>query len=208
MSADPDLLATWARGWSLTRGVAAPVRDRGAWRIDVGWPDQVARFVYADAGGTVAERAEEITTSFVFLKVCAEAEAVRPLLPEAWGLQPPGFLMTLNGPMAARTTHPGVATVLEPLGAATLCRAMEGEREVARGRAVMVDGRIVYDRISVDPGHRRRGLGGLVMRTLEAAMRERGGRDGVLVATADGRALYQSLGWTLHSPYTTAVIPG
>lgn len=45
------------------------------------------------------------------------------------------------------------------------------------------------------------------MMKLEAIGREKGAVRGVLVATPDGRALYESLGWELHSPYTTAVIP-
>jgi hypothetical protein len=28
----------------------------------------------------------------------------------------------------------------------------------------------------------------------------------ILVATEDGRALYNALGWALHSPYTSAAI--
>ncbi|CAN5219449.1 hypothetical protein BH10PSE2_BH10PSE2_12520 [soil metagenome] len=36
MSADPELLAVWTRGWALTRGVTVPTRDDGGWRIEVG----------------------------------------------------------------------------------------------------------------------------------------------------------------------------
>jgi hypothetical protein len=46
------------------------------------------------------------------------------------------------------------------------------------------------------------------MKALEAIARKAGATQGVLVATSDGRALYEALGWQLHSLYTTAVIPG
>jgi hypothetical protein len=29
----------------------------------------------------------------------------------------------------------------------------------------------------------------------------------VLVATPDGRALYETMGWSVHSPYATVFIP-
>lgn len=207
MAADPDLLATWTRGWALTRGAAPPVRDDGGWRIEVGAPDQIRRFVHADIGDALARRATAIAEPRVFLKICAEAAAVRPLLPDRWVLRPPGFMMTLNGPMAGsdeamaegrlafRREGPVLfCTITDPAGA-----------ETARGRAVRVGHHVIYDRIAVEPAFRRRGLGGRVMRALEAEM---GAGPGVLVATEDGRALYRSLGWIRHASYTTAVIPG
>jgi GNAT superfamily N-acetyltransferase len=80
--------------------------------------------------------------------------------------------------------------------------------EAARGRVTVVEDRIIFDRIATAPAHQRRGLASTLMRQLEAIGRDQGGRDGVLVATEAGRALYERLGWRLHAPYTTAVIPG
>lgn len=209
MSADPELLAVWTRGWSLTRGAPPPVLDAGAWRVDVGQPEQVARYVYAEAGEAVRDRARRIREPHVFLKVCADAETVRPLLDARWAVQPPGFVMTLAGSMGPAEAAPDDYRLeIEP-GPAVFVRliAADGE-EAARGLAAVVEGRIIFDRIITAPEHQRRGLGSRVMRTLEAIGREQGGREGVLVATEAGRALYERLGWRLHSPYTTAVIPG
>lgn len=70
---------------------------------------------------------------------------------------------------------------------------------------MILDDHVIYDRIAVEPGHRRRGPGGPVMRALEEAAGAIG--KGVLVATEDDQALYRTLAWRLHSPYATAVIP-
>lgn len=208
MSADPDLLATWTRGWALTRGVPPPVQDDGGWRIEVGQDDQLRRYVFADVGDAVLRRAAAVSEPRIFLKVCAEAAAVRALLPHGWSLRPPGFLMTLDGAMSEGPRLPkGYTTKLSREGVVTFCSIRDASgAEAARGRFVIVDGRVVYDRIAVEPDHRRLGLGSHVMRSLETA--GGGPRRAVLVATEAGQALYRTLGWRLHSPYTTAVIPG
>ena len=208
MSADPELLATWVRGWALTRSAPAPVRDGSAWRIDVGQPDQIARYVHADAGEAVREQAAAIRDPYVFLKICAGAEVVQPLLEARWVIQPPGFMMTLAGTMGRPETPAGYRFEVEP-GPVTFVRLLDamGE-EAARGRVTVVEDRIIFDRIATAPDHQRRGLASALMRELEAVGRARGGREGVLVATEAGRALYDRLGWRLHTLYTTAVIPG
>lgn len=205
MSADPGLLALWTRGWALTRGVSPPVWDDGGWRIEVGEPDQVRRYVHADADAAVARRAALIDQPNVFLKVCADEATTMACLPHGWSARPPGFMMTLSGPMASGGAEvDGYTVSLERRGAVLHCLLFAGDVEAARGRVVVIDGAVaVYDRIAVDPGHRRRGLGRRVMLALE---REAAIRDGVLVATTEGRALYASLGWALHSHYTTAVL--
>ncbi|GAA0641502.1 GNAT family N-acetyltransferase [Brevundimonas lenta] len=209
MSVDPELLAIWIRGWAVTRGVQAPVRDDGAWRVDVGQPDQIARYVYADPGEALRSRATAIRVPHVFLKVCAGADVVRPFLDERWAVQPPGFMMTLAGTMGPPEDAPaGYRLELEP-GPVSFARFLTGDgEEAACGRVAVVEERIIFDRILTAPEHGRRGLGSRLMRILETVGRERGGRDGVLVATEAGRALYERLGWELHAPYTTAVIPG
>lgn len=208
MSADSELLAIWVRGWARTRGTEAPVRDGEAWRIDVNQPDQIARYVYADACQAVATRAAAIRDPFILLKVCADAEVVRPLLDVRWAIQPPGFMMTLAGSMGSPQTPAGYRFEVEP-GPVTFVRLLDAAgEEAARGRVTVVEDRIIFDRIATAAAHQRRGLASAMMRELKAIGRARGGDDGVLVATEAGRALYERLGWRLHAPYTTAVIPG
>jgi GNAT superfamily N-acetyltransferase len=63
----------------------------------------------------------------------------------------------------------------------------------------------VYDRIVTAPEHRRRGLGRALMHALGAARRSASSTQ-VLVATAEGMALYGTLGWELRSLFTTAAV--
>jgi len=63
----------------------------------------------------------------------------------------------------------------------------------------------VYDRIATEPEHRRKGLGSAVMLALRERRRDKGAAE-LLVATAEGQALYASLGWRTLSPYATAYI--
>lgn len=66
----------------------------------------------------------------------------------------------------------------------------------ARGRVAAVDHYAVFDRIWTSPDFRRRGLGSLVMRYLASLVLEHDVEEGLLVASADGQALYGHLGWT------------
>ncbi|QTC91028.1 GNAT family N-acetyltransferase [Brevundimonas goettingensis] len=211
MSADSELLALWTRGWALTRGVEPPAWDDGGWRVEVGAEDQMRRYVFAEAGEALARRAETITEAHVFLKVCAGEATARPLLPARWTLRPPGFLMTLDGAMAIGPDRDEgyrveIGPDVRPGGPVVFCTVRDASgAEAGCGRAVIVDDRVVYDRILVEPAHQRRGLGGRIMRALETATGSLG--KGALVATEDGQALYRTLGWRTVSPYTTAVIP-
>lgn len=77
----------------------------------------------------------------------------------------------------------------------------------ASGHAAEAAGVFIYDRIETAPEHRRRGLGGIVMNALNAHRKSTNAPE-LLVATEDGRRLYASLGWTVLSPYSTAVTAG
>jgi len=66
----------------------------------------------------------------------------------------------------------------------------------ARGRVAAVEGYAVFDRIWTSPDFRRQGLGSLVMRYLASLALEHDVEQGLLVASADGQALYGHLGWT------------
>jgi GNAT superfamily N-acetyltransferase len=74
------------------------------------------------------------------------------------------------------------------------------------GRVVIVDDLSVYDRILTDNQHQRKGLASFLMKELEKIAISHGVFKNLLVATEEGKSLYQSLGWEMYSLYTSIVI--
>ncbi len=209
MTADPHILATWVKGWTIARETTPPVADHGGLRVDVGWPAQKVRYVFPALSPAISELASTIDEPWVFLKACTTADALQPLLPARWIIQRPGFLMVRPRPRISESALPEGYMLEVATGTITIVRVLAPDRIVAAtGHMVVVDGFVIYDRIETHPEHRRRGLARVVMKLLEVIGEAYGARLGVLVATPDGRALYESLGWELYAPYTTAVIPG
>lgn len=210
LRADARVVETWVRGWTLARETSAPVPDSGGWRVDVGWPEQRARYVFPALGEGVRRLGETITEPYVFLKACAPADALRSLLPPRWEMQRPRFMMMRDDvdPSASIALLDGYALEIDADRPVPVARIVDSGGEVASiGRLAMVGAFGIYDRIETHPDHRRQGLARTVMHALQTLARSRGATRGVLVATAEGRALYESLGWRLHSLYSTAVIP-
>lgn len=207
--ADLDLIARWADAWAISRGAAMPVARDGGLYIHVDQPDQVGRYLFArlDADA-IRPLATSIDRPLLYLKVCASADMVRPLLPPGWEIATPGYMMTaplsvmLDRPAAVPTEFEIRITCEHSITFAHIDDA-SGE-EAACGRIVAVDGLIVFDRIRTAEHYQRRGLGSAIMRALAAEARQSGIKDAMLCATPAGRELYTSLGWSLHSDYTTA----
>lgn len=209
MSVDPDLIATWAEAWAITRGVAPPVPYRGGHHIGVGAPDQRARYVFpALDAALLTELGRTITEPWTYLKVCAPPEAVRPLLPAQWQIRtPPTYMMAADLAPAPVELPDGHRLTIEPDGKMLVASIRADNLVVARGRLVIMDRMAVLDQIVTDEGHRRRGLGRAIMTALANAALESGMPFGFLSATEMGRALYETLGWRVVSPYASAVIP-
>jgi len=206
--ADPELVATWVRGWAISRGVAPPVPDHGGHRVEVGLPEQRRRFVFPALGPGLKDLARSIHDPWVLLKICAPAAAVRALLPARWTLQARAFMMVRPVNAAPSSTLPP-GYRLEYAGAApwlTATIVAEDGTCAASGGLALVQDHAIYDRIVTHEDHRRRGLGRVIMATLDRLAHENAGRHGVLVATPAGRELYTTLGWSVHAPYTSAFI--
>lgn len=70
-----------------------------------------------------------------------------------------------------------------------------GERVAAEGTIGILGEDATFDAVETTPGFQRRGLGRQVMATLTTYALESGARRGVLAASAQGRLLYEALGW-------------
>ena len=206
--ADPDLIARWADAWAISRGAAMPVPRDGGLYIHVDQPDQIGRYIFAQIDAeAIRPLAASIDRPLLYLKVCAPADAVRPLLPTGWEIAAPGYMMTaplsvMLDRSAAFPAEFGLRIMREDSITFAHIFDAAGE-EAARGRIVAVDGLIVFDRIRTADRYQRRGLGSAIMRALAAEARQSGIKDAMLCATPAGRELYRSLGWSLHSDYTT-----
>jgi GNAT superfamily N-acetyltransferase len=208
MAADPDLIALFVRGWAMTRGVAPPVAIPGGYHIHVGQPDQVARYVFpAFDPAALSALAAAIREPFVYLKVCEEPEKVRAVLPAPWIIrEPPTFMMTAALTLSSPALAAGYRLTIEDDGPVFRAQIETEGATVARGRIALLGDTVLFDQITTDEAHRRKGLGRALMQGLTNTALERGTPNGLLSATEMGRWLYESLGWTVHAPYTSAVI--
>ena len=206
---DPALLWGWLAGRSLARGLPRPVPDHGGMRVDTASPEEVRRYVFAGPDPRLAELAASIRTSRVFIKMCGSGEQLLALVPARWRLQPGGYFMTQAGMDGEpRMPGPGYRLEVAERDGVYMARIHAGDGSVAAsGYAVEHDGCFVFDRIDTHAAHRRRGLGRAIMSAL-GGMQQSHQANRVLVATEEGRALYEALGWKVVTAYSTVVIPG
>ncbi|GAA3536060.1 hypothetical protein GCM10022234_36030 [Aeromicrobium panaciterrae] len=80
-------------------------------------------------------------------------------------------------------------------GSSVTLRLETSDHVAAEGTVGVLDETAVFDAIETSPAFQRRGLGSCVMAMLTSYALDRGATDGVLAATAQGRALYEALGW-------------
>ncbi|MFC8797695.1 GNAT family N-acetyltransferase [Promicromonospora sp. NPDC057138] len=196
------LAREWVLGWAVSRGTAPPVEQAEGFRIDVGLPHHVARYVLLDADeAAVRKMAGSITVPNTWLKAFVAPEAVAPWLPPGWTAGPSTFLMATELRPSDVRAPEGYALTAETREGVTFVRVLSADGAVAaRGQIAPTGESAVVDMVETDPVHQRRGLGSLVMRALANDAVARGASTGVLGATAQGRALYEALGWRVHAP--------
>lgn len=96
----------------------------------------------------------------------------------------------------------------DKVGAIAFTRLIAGTGEVAASGQVAIDGSYAtFDQIETIKNHRRKGLGRCVMTALSNCAIDLGAKQGVLVATEAGAALYKALGWHMVSPVSAASVP-
>ncbi|WP_241656516.1 GNAT family N-acetyltransferase [Sphingomonas oligophenolica] len=200
-----SVIRDWATARSVARGLPVPVADHGGWRVDTRSPGEECRYFFAAPVPGLAALAATIDRPRVFIKLCDTREVLARLVPAGWVFEVDTWVME-GAPIARGGLAPGYR----------VDRTQEGERVEVRivaddgtfaasGYGGRASGVFAYDRIVTDDRHRRLGLGRAVMALLGEAASP--GDRHVLVATAMGRALYESIGWCVRSDYTTAFIP-
>lgn len=197
------------RGWALSRGKSAPDAIDGGWRVQVNEPDQIARYLFPQASEHVRRLTGATAPTLTPIKICATPDDVAPLLAPPWVIDRTAPMMAKGALQVSEApVGEGYAIVVTGAGDVLVGFAItDADDIVAGGRVALIDEVAVFDQIWTHEAHRRRRLGSAIMRTLENAAVTRGAQRGMLVATDAGCALYQTLGWQVYAPYTTAIVP-
>jgi GNAT superfamily N-acetyltransferase len=184
------------------------VPEGGGLRLETSSPAETRRYVFATPEPRFFHLAKSITASRVFLKLCTTPETMRALLPPPWEVLEPGYMMTPEAEVRTDASLPAGYTLQLDVEDRVICaRVITNDGALAAsGFAAEHEGIFVYDRITTEAAHRRRGLGSRIMAALATARRDPRSRQ-VLVSTEEGRVLYESLGWRVRSPFSTAGIP-
>ncbi len=203
----PELVRAWVAGWTVSRGTPSAVEEPWGLRVDVGLPDHVVRHVLPDADEvTVRKVAGTVTAPGTWLKAFVEPELMAGWLGAGWTNDAPGFLMATELRRGTPRTPDGYTLTSDTTAGVTRIRVLAADGSLAaRGQCAPVGGVSVVDQIETAAGHRRRGLGSLVMGALADAALDRGAGTGLLGGSTEGRALYETLGWRTHAPLASFV---
>ncbi|HEX5685658.1 MAG TPA: GNAT family N-acetyltransferase [Ideonella sp.] len=199
----------WTYGWAICRHTEAPIQSAGYFRIFVGKPEQVTRYVLPHLDRELLQRLVSTEAGpGTWLKVCASVESVAPLLSSRWHIHDPEYLMSTNLGGSSDLALEGYHLHTEQVGALALAKLVANTGELAAsGQAAIDGGFATFDQIVTAEAHRRKGLGRCIMAALSNCALDLGATRGVLVATEAGAALYQALGWAMVTPVTAASVP-
>lgn len=208
-SVSSELIGKWLKAWSLSRKLPLPVNYNSGFKVDVGYEKQITRYVFPELNDDFIHLSQTIVEPWVFLKVCASPNEILGLVSNKWEFQPQGYMMCCNEPMKFQEVrlNDEYKFELENYDSTYVIRIVTKKGELASiGRLVIVEDLAVYDRISTEPNHRRKGLASILMKELEKNAVSKKTSKSFLVATEEGKKLYESLGWKLYCLYTSIVI--
>ncbi|MER6048268.1 GNAT family N-acetyltransferase [Streptomyces sp. NPDC001793] len=205
----PDLVRMWVAGWVVSRGRPRAVQHPWGLYVDVGRPEQVGRHVLPDPDeSAVRAAAASVTVPYTWLKAPVETETVEQWLPAGWVADrgAAGHLMATD----LRATHPvppeDYRATVETTDGVTHVEVRDAHGGLAaQGQMAVIGPATVVDQVQTEKAHQRRGLGGFVMRTLADHAVSEGATLGILGATDEGRALYESLGWQRHAALAACI---
>lgn len=198
-----DVLQTWISGWSACRGYEPHDDGRSTSVLLVDQDGQTESFLFEPTTEQFLELAEETKRdprrllTVVTNRAQDLIDAAGPLRMRVTDREQSLMSADMHGQDVEDPRAPGDGFTLErsSAGACRHVTVRAGERLAARGSVSVVGDYAVYDRIVTEEGFRRRGLGSYVMRALTAGVLEDDVTTGLLMASADGRALYEFLGW-------------
>ncbi|MFP3831629.1 GNAT family N-acetyltransferase [Chryseobacterium sp. SIMBA_028] len=205
-----DLLRKWLTAWSLSRKLPLPIQFISGFKVEVSEEKQKQRYVFSEPNEDFFELSHTIDEAWVYLKVCTGLDHFIKNISEKWQIQPQGYMMCCFHPMNIPDSKLADGYNLEYSddGSVFTVQIIAENGELASiGRIVLVDDLAVYDRIVTDEKHRRKRLASCVIKELEKIALSKEVFNNFLVATEEGRLLYENLGWKVYSLYTSFVIP-
>lgn len=204
-----DIIAKWLKAWSLSRELSLPVQYKSGFKVDVGFENQKSRYVFTELNEDFIQLSKQINEPWIFLKVCASAKEIESKVLNTWKIQPQGYMMCCFHPMNIARTKLNEAYKLEfeNYNSTVVVRIVTKIGELAsEGRVVIIDDLAIYDRIKTENTHKRKGLATFLMKELENIALSKGVFKNFLVATEEGKSLYETLGWDLYCLYTSIVL--
>ncbi|GAA2480391.1 GNAT family N-acetyltransferase [Winogradskya humida] len=210
-----DLITSWQRGWGAARELPPATNVGGGLRVH---SRQTSREVDYYALDTDSLRnlaklvSDEDATTWLHIPTTAPEAALATL--ESAGkvlLNRREWLMTTDLQDHPRGTVTAPYQLKELAEGDAVVRAevwhAAGD-QAARGTLGLSGPDAVPDKVLTWPSHRRRGLGRAVMGTLAQAAIARGAERGLLIASDEGRHLYESLGWKTVAEVLITGVPG
>lgn len=206
-----DLLRRWQFGWGLCRGLAPAVDRRTALEVTLGLPDRDREFFLyygAEPGPWIEQVLAAPRPTWMTVTTHQPDDVAEQLMAAGLRLLPERrLLMTID-----LRKHPvpisehEVKTEAEgPLERVNIPAWHEETGTAAHGMMAVAGADAVMHDIQTEPAYRRQGLGSLVMGTLAERALERGATEALLMATVDGAALYNRLGWVPQATMLTAM---
>lgn len=201
--ADLELFRTWLSGWSACRGYEVKDDGHSASVLLTDQQNQTEHLLFDPTIELFLEVARETkqdprrVLSVVSDRTQELIDAAAPLGMRVTDRQQSLMSVDMHGQDVEDPRPPGDEFTLERSseGACRRVIVRAHGQEAARGSVSVVGDHAVYDRIVTEEAFRRRGLGSYVMRALTAGVLEDDVSTGLLMASADGRALYEFLGW-------------
>ncbi|PWN61056.1 GNAT family N-acetyltransferase [Chryseobacterium viscerum] len=205
-----EIVESWLKGWCLSREVSFPVQYKSGFKVIVGDEKQKERFVFPELNDDFFQLAHSIDTPWVYLKVSTSPDELMGKIPERWQLQPQGYMMTCFQPM----TFPEISLAegyhleFSEYNTTFVVRIVaENDEQASIGRVSLIDDVAVYDRIVTEINHQRKGLASFLLKELEKIALSKGFSNNLLVATEEGKLLYENLGWEIYALHSSIVIP-
>lgn len=208
-----DLIVRWQRGWSVARGLPEAEDVGGGLRARCLQPGRDVEYVaYDDAElDKLAQRvrAEREITWLTVPTIEVDAAAATLQRNGLELVRRAEQLMTIelrDHPERGLAGPYGLEVALDRDVVTATVRHESGEA-AATGTMGLTGRDAVADRIETFPGHRRRGLAGVVMGALARTAVRAGAEHGILIASEDGQRLYARLGWQRAADVLIATNP-